>query len=599
MVLDLSSLKSAFRSGRPLCLALLTTLSVSIPFPTEQVEMGGHLLQQLRPLVEHSSAVTLVLFPALWVLYTYLDRLCTSVVLSARLCGGLLALLLLLGRCFEGADSIAPILASPAHFLVWTVIGLGYGVFFTTLINLLFQYLDHMAPGRHPSKRTPRLTKGQRYLLYTAILLAAWLPYLLLCYPGSVTYDGLYQLGQFFGAVPATNHHPWFATLLMGSVTRLGPSIPVGIFFYVLFQSLLCAGIYAGMCHLVRTQTDSRLWAAVALGYFALVPTWGSYAQMFVKDTIFCGVFSGFFLCLILLFGGKEQISRSVWVGLVAFGLLSCLLRGNGLYTVVPTLLVLAVVFKGWIGLRLGAFALAIALVWVGWNQTVLPAWGIAPGSSAEMLSLPFQQTARYTIAHGSELTEEEIGIIDCVLDYDVISTQYDPRVSDPVKATYHGDGQALGAYARLWLACGLRHPMTYFEAAWNQMFGYFLPGYRYGSYGGNYFQQQPEAYGLRVEFIRPNAVACVDQFSRLWSVTPVLGLLNSPGTHGWLLILATAALLRRRRFRALCVALPLWITLGICCISPVNGLVRYMLPIMAAMPLFLAFCGYTLRNCE
>ena len=56
-------------------------------------------------------------------------------------------------------------------------------------------------------------------------------------------------------------------------------------------------------------------------------------------------------------------------------------------------------------------------------------------------------------------------------------------------------------------------------------------------------------------------------------------------------MILCTAALLRKRKWFGLLSTLPIWLTLGICCVSPVNGLVRYMLPVMACMPLLL---GYT-----
>ena len=57
-----------------------------------------------------------------------------------------------------------------------------------------------------------------------------------------------------------------------------------------------------------------------------------------------------------------------------------------------------------------------------------------------------------------------------------------------------------------------------------------------------------------------------------------------------------SVALLRRRKGIALIACLPLWLSLGICCVSPVNALVRYMLPIMAATPLLLACTFSALR---
>ena len=109
----------------------------------------------------------------------------------------------------------------------------------------------------------------------------------------------------------------------------------------------------------------------------------------------------------------------------------------------------------------------------------------------------------------------------------------------------------------------------------------------------------QEERYGIQVGFRFPAAASAVDGFSRLWSVTPGLALLNAPGTHAWALLLCTAALLRKRRWRALAAAFPLWLALAICCVSPVNGLVRYALPIMAAMPTMLAYTWHALGGAE
>ena len=231
------------------------------------------------------------------------------------------------------------------------------------------------------------------------------------------------------------------------------------------------------------------------------------------------------------------------------------------------------------------------------WNQVLLPAWGVAPGSVREMLSLPFQQTARYVNEYEGHLLQEDIDVINEVLDYQTLVDEYDPCVSDPVKNTYHGDGDALKDYFRLWVRCGLHRPDVYVEATLNSMFGYFLPGYRFGTYGGNYFMMQESAYGVDVSFAHPDQVEVVDTYSRLWSVTPGLLLLNAPGTHSWLLILCTAALLRKKQWVGLLVTLPVWLTLGICCISPVNGLVRYMLPIMAVMPLLLFYTWDVLKK--
>lgn len=568
-------------------LAVLTALpdGEAVPAPRE-----------LLGLVRGEGAVWLVLVLGLAFCYGRLLPLRDRFLPSAAGVAALFSLFLLLGRSYEASDSWALVFGGPERLVLACAVFLGCFLFFHALVGALFCRLDRLSP---PDRSAALSRTGQLrfYLICLGLLLLFWLPYLALCYPGSVTYDGLYQLGQYFGRTPPTNHHPWLSTLVMGFFVGLGgENTALGVFFYVLFQALVCAAAFAGVCRQVRMLAPGPA-AWLTLAFFALVPTWGSYAQMFVKDTLFCGLFAAFFVLCVLFVRRRGRCAPAVWAGLFLLGLACALLRNNGLYTVVPTLLLLAAAAKT-PKTRAAAAALGLAVLglYLGFVQLCLPARGVEPGSVREVLSLPFQQTARYVRTYSGELTQEEIAVIDGVLDYDALLTSYDPRVSDPVKNTYHGDKEALGAYLRLWVRQGLRHPGVYVDAAANSMFGYFLPGYRYGSFGGNYFLMQEPNYGIALEFARPNAVRLLDGFSRLWSRLPGLALLNAPGTFSWLLILCTAALLRKRLWPALIPTVPVWLSLAICCVSPVNGLVRYMLPIMAAAPLLLAHTFDALR---
>ena len=579
--------------------ALLTSFAVSVDLPAlltspEAGDSGltgiAAALAQLKGAVNGEQPVFLILVTALALLYHILWKRAGAFLPSAAVAAALFSLFLLVGQSYAATDSWEPLLSTPLCRFTSLAMLLGYGVFVYLLIATLFHYLDRLT--LHSAHRLRRSERRRLFWIALAVLTVCWLPYLVLCYPGSLTYDAQWQLGQFFGQTPATNHHPWCSTLLMGWIVSLGKvwSLNVGLFLYVLFQSAVCAAVFGAICVQVGGLAGRTSTFRLALLYYALVPSWGAYAQMVVKDTLFYGVFAGFCLCAVCLFHRKGQRSSGLWAGLALLGLACALLRNNGLYAVVPTLLCLAAALREKRARALAAGAGAgILAVYLGCSQILLPALGVAPGSSRELLSLPFQQTARYVAMYGEELTAEEIAVIDSVLDYETVATAYDPRVADPVKNTYHGTPEALGEYWKLWLNCGLRHPDAYLQATLNSMFGYFLPGYRYGSYGGNYFLTQEPRYGIDVDFRFPEATAAVDQFSRLWSVIPGLSLLNAPGTHSWVLILCTIALLRRRQIRALALTVPLWITLAVCCVSPVNGLVRYALPLMATTPLLLA----------
>ncbi len=576
-----------------LCVDVPAVVNAYLEAPVPSLADALFLLFQTS---KGGGAAFFVLFAALLFFYGTLGRRPNPFLPSAAATAALFSAFLLAGLSYEALDSWDLLFGGRLLSLLSCLMFLGFFLFFYPLVRALFLWLDRARPAPEP----PAASSSRLFLLYAGIILLCWAPYLLACYPGSMTYDGLYQLGQYFGAAPPTNHHPWLSTLLMGWIVALGrkANLSAGVFLYILCQSLACAAAFGASCLHVR-RSVGRVPALLALAYFALVPTWGAYAQMFVKDTLFCGVFAVFFLCTVR-FVQTRGGGQGLRLGLFLAGLSCSALRGNGLYIVVPTLFCLAPAAgtkrTRALTAALGAAVLALNLCL---NQAVLPALGVAPGSVREMLSLPFQQTARYVSVCGGELAPEEAALIDRVLDYDAVASQYDPRVSDPVKNTYHGTPEALQEYLGFWLRCGLKRPDIYLDAALNSMFGYFLPGYRYGPYGGNYFLTQEPAYGLEVEFAHPNAVRAADGFSRLWSVTPGLLLLNAPGTYSWLLVLCSAALLRRKKLRELLAALPLWLALAINCISPVNGLVRYSLPIMAAAPLLISLTWTALAQAE
>ena len=62
-------------------------------------------------------------------------------------------------------------------------------------------------------------------------------------------------------------------------------------------------------------------------------------------------------------------------------------------------------------------------------------------GSMGEMLSIPFQQTARYLQLYGDEISrEEKEGIQGILGDTEEVAAVYNTASSDPVKARFRKD---------------------------------------------------------------------------------------------------------------------------------------------------------------
>jgi hypothetical protein len=287
---------------------------------------------------------------------------------------------------------------------------------------------------------------------------------------------------------------------------------------------------------------------------------------------------------------GHKKDTR-MWIYLIALSicsLLLMLLRKNGVYVVLPEgLLLLWMGRHAWKKHRKMFLLCAILLllpvgIYKGYEDWFLPRMGVEPGSIKEMLSIPFQQTARYARDYDEEVTEVEKEAINRVIDYDYLAKLYNPNLSDPIKDMYHGSGQEdLKAYFQVWWHQFLRHPDVYVQATMNNVYGLFYPGVDNTviffdlllEYGYNNFEQ-PECLA---EY-RSNLADFTEGALKF----PGLNLLNNMALWVWVFILEFFYYCRQKKVTELCVSVPMIISVLVCIASPVIlGHPRYVFPIM------------------
>ena len=85
------------------------------------------------------------------------------------------------------------------------------------------------------------------FLVSFLVIALAWIPYVITFYPGSVCFDGYFQLNQVAGVQPLTNKHPIMSTFILGFFFKLGRLVNdnFGVFLYIMFQLLASSAIYA------------------------------------------------------------------------------------------------------------------------------------------------------------------------------------------------------------------------------------------------------------------------------------------------------------------------------------------------------------------
>lgn len=483
----------------------------------------------------------------------------------------------------------------------------GVSVLLRVLLECL---LDALAmPPRAPYPIETRLLDCHARSFSFLCIFLCTLPYLIAFYPGTVHWDALWQLNFFTGAWRFTTHHPPVSTLLMGVCLRTGQALGsdnLGIFCYVLPQCVLSALLLSSVLVLLCDLRAPYPLRWLTLGFFSLFPLFPIYAVTLIKDTGFALASLGMSVLALRLFALPDTFTKGRWALLALAALCMSLFRNNGLAQVALCALAFLLLTRTRrarlsVALSLGSAAVVSLLC----TQLIVSALGALPGSAAEALSIPLQQSARTALLYPEDVTDAERDAIDALLPYDRLAASYLPEKADGVKSIVRADAsrKAYASYFSAWLAQLVRHPFTYIEATLNNTYGYLYPDRTHSLDGlGYYAIEQTEGvnlHNLDLHFIPGfNRVRYrLEQFSRLVADLPVLGMLYSCGAHVWALLIAACALICAKRMRLLGALIPAFTCVLVCFASPVNAYIRYMLPVIYALPLTLACAMHALKK--
>lgn len=430
-----------------------------------------------------------------------------------------------------------------------------------------------------------RSTEVSRFRTFFILLLTQYLFYILAFYPGSVAHDTHSQLRQFLRMQAISNANPFAVTVFYGFLFKLGRFLSdpnFGIFLGCLAQGFLMAYAFSKVCCFVKTTTGSRIAATVTFAFFFLVPIWGGAAQTLLKDSLHVSLFTLFFLQFIKMF--QAEHSRKDLLLFLFWMLVAAVSRKATFYIVLVCGLILVLYHRKKARRIFLVLTTAFALVFLLYEDVVLPGIGIDKAPPQENYAMQFQQVALVCVEHGDSLSAEDIAIIDSVLDYDRILEVYDPAIADPVKLLYHDDG-SLQDFSRLHLRLMFRYPGTYLKSIVQSSWKYFSPL----SEGYEYFRSYISPNSLGIYRLDEASGEAVLKWVSVWTEMPLLSLFIGPGLYTWLTIGAFAFAIAKKNKQCILTVLPMVVfTLGML-VTPVNGENRYAYPIMAMVPVLLA----------
>lgn len=542
-----------------------------------------------------------------------------SVNVLQKILSMIFSIFMTLGFSYARMNSWQLVFGSFRMFFISIIICIGYYELFIRifgLINIKIQHIkveDFKLETMGKLRRLLKFIDEKPFLSSILIIIAFWLIYIIAFYPVILSPDPSFQIKQFFNVdtkyaegvvkldenVNITNHHPVVHTLLLGECISLGRLIGsdnFGLFIYSMIQiGILSATLSYTIKYLKKVNISLKV-RVILLMIYSIVPMFPFYAMSAVKDTIYTSfmILYVIFLYNFITFNKDKKISNIKVIYVILLLLLISLFRNNGIYVIVLSFPFIIFYSRKNMIKTITIFAIFLSLT-TCYSKVILPYFKITNGSIREMLSIPFQQTARYVKNHGDEISEEDKKAIDKILIYDTIVERYQPELSDPVKNKYnkYATSDDLKEYFKAWYRGLTKHPGTYIEATINNTYGYFYPNaikwYTYHKYDSRVTKDNLVDYSYNdLQGIRDTLVV----YQGIYPYIPFVGLISNIGFNTWMLLIMGVYLITFKKKEYLIVLMPLYVSVLICIASPANTYFRYAMPYLfsncALIPLLL-----------
>ena len=568
---------------------LLAIFAVSMNFSQEKV-FGGWGIQTL-----------LIILVLCCVFVAVQDKNKKGWLLNG-LCG-LFAFFTLIGQSYIQLGNFDVLFADMVCVAQTLIRGFGYTLIFRNSI-LFVRGLCERAPKK--LWRREAGNKIEKWLFedcsFWGALLLIWLfetPWLISFLPGTLEPDAKHQLLMALNYVEITGHHPVIVTKLMGKCMYIGRILfgndTMGIFVYTFSQFITQSLVFAYTSYVLGKIKVPICLRWVTLAYYCIYPIFPMWGITMVKDT-------GYYILILLFVAAlvhllREQDTRFNWLPRVllvlSIGGISCFRKDGCAVVIVVMLCAILVYRKYWKIFLLGIVTCFSCFLLV--NKVYMTYENIPGGSVREMLSIPLQQTARYVKEHYDEIASDEVEVLQEIfaVELEQLAEIYHPELSDPVKQMFllEPTDEQLKAYLDVWWQQFLKHPDTYIQAFFNHTYGYYYPGAKESWEGEDIgvFNISECTY-FNINFIIEDFVGreLLEEYSRFVKRIPIIGMLYRVGLHTWILLGCICMLIAKKRGKELVVYLPGICIVAICIISPVNTCVRYMLPVMALLPIHL-----------
>lgn len=443
------------------------------------------------------------------------------------------------------------------------------------------------------------------FFLCMVLILIAWIPVFLRCYPGVITNDSLVQIYQGTGNAAMTSHHPVIHTLLIGFFLNVGKNIKdynLGIALYSIFQMIIMASIFSYSLIFMKRKKIPIICRIITLIYYMFYQVHAYYAISMWKDVLFGGVFLLTTMMLIDMVCEKEKFFGHK-INIVKFIILITLtmsLRNNGLYAIVLSAPFLIFFYRKNFK-KISVLLIATFVVYFSVSIGLKTIFNVEAGNVREALSIPMQQLAR-TVRNNIEMldSDEEERITKFIkLSPEEISEKYDPKISDPIKEFFDGNEFSNNKleFIDIWMRLLKKYPRDYIDAFIENCYGYWYP--EASHWVTLNITQNDEYLGIHENHVIEWKL--IDRYKEVVDnrSIPVVSMIYSIGFMVWLIIILLGRIATQKFKETYIVFIPLVTLIVTTIASPVFCEFRYVYSIFTCMPVLIYITFMKVSNKE
>ena len=574
-------------------LAIISSIAICYqPINTEDIIKITYQNQVLL------SSMLAIMFYFYYSKYNNLERKKSFSILSF-----IFTIFLIIGYSIKTCGSLKLIFDDWQYLVITPIKYIGLYTLINITLNVIYQYIGMIKIKKLKENKIISLFKRNPFLFSIITLGIIYGIYLIIYYPGVVGYDPSYQIKEVLG-IPnfysesagimgnnlLTAYNPLLHTLLIGYLFKLGlllGNVNFGIFIYTLIQVCFMIFTLSYSIKFLHQEKVPILILMIILLIYIFVPIFPFYALSAFKDTYFA-LFMVLYiieLCKLIKYDyHKKDIFRLI---IITLGVL--LFRLNGIITIILSLPFFLI-------LKRNKKPILITLVSVilvfGLYNGLISIFNITPTSKREVLSIPFQQTARLVIEKEDIIDNMDKVLINQVIDYNSIKEKYNPELSDPIKNTFKNDAtnENLINYFKVWSKYLIKEPRLYLEATLNNIYGYIYPNAQNWYFYHMKYDVLNEV-GYDYHYNNLNILRDITHgYGEAFNHIPVLNLITNIGMMTWIYLYLIAYLIECKNKKFILLLLPALSIILACILGPVNTYYRYVIPYSFSLPIILAY---------